>query len=179
MSVQSLPDAVVARLFTALRASYGAAFDRQWECPPDENPEEFGAAMKAHWARELGGYARNLRPIAYALENLPEYPPTLPQFRALCRRAPGITAPALESPKCAPDPAVMAKVTQAVKARSAHDSKGWAWDLAKRELWQQQHPRDVGGKDRLTLVQRTSWRQALGLAEAITAAEALAEEVAA
>lgn len=46
---------------------------------------------KAAWAHELGGFSGNrdkMLSIAWALKNLPDYPPSAVQFRRLCEQAP-------------------------------------------------------------------------------------------
>ena len=60
----SLPDAWVERIFSTMRATYGAAFDRQWECPAGVDPvkfldvmNSFGVQSKARQATALSaGY---------------------------------------------------------------------------------------------------------------------------
>ena len=37
----SLPEAWVQRIFATMRATYGAALDRQWECPAGADPVAF------------------------------------------------------------------------------------------------------------------------------------------
>lgn len=134
----SLPEAWVTRIFTALRATYGVAFDRLWECPPcppghdpKQHVHEHYEGMKAHWGRELAGYQRNPGAIAHALGNLPETPPNLPQFKALLLRAPPPPVPALEAP--APDPARVAEaLTRARAAGGVADPRGWAVRILAR-----------------------------------------------
>lgn len=70
----SLPETWVERIWATMRATYGAAFDRQWQCPEGEDPVRHVASLKAHWGRELSRYQQNPDAIRYALENLPKYP---------------------------------------------------------------------------------------------------------
>ena len=81
-----LPDDIVELLFAQLVTTYGAAFARQYD---GANL----AAVKNDWKRELGGFVRSDKdglPIApavlYGLQHLPERPPNIIQFRAICRR---------------------------------------------------------------------------------------------
>lgn len=162
MSTACLPDAWVSRLFATLRANYGAAFDRQWECPPGVDPAKFAEQMRAHWAEELGGYVNHPEAIAYALANLPEQAPNLPQFKAICRRAPAKELPRLESPKGKADPQAVAAAIAAVQGNPL-DPKAWAIALRDRERDQKRNARHYAKHELLTQAQRHAWRQALGL----------------
>lgn len=135
----SLPEPWVARIFATLRATYGVAFDRLWECPPcppGGDPKQHLHAhyegIKAHWGRELAGFQRNPGAIAHALAHLPETtPPNLPQFKALLLRAPPPPVPALEAPQ--PDPARVAEaIGRARAAGGVSDPKGWATRILAR-----------------------------------------------
>lgn len=108
--VSSLPDNWVERIWSTMRAFYGATFDRQWECPPGVRPEDHVRDLKAIWSRELRGFQQNPKAIAYALDHLPEFPPNLPQFLAICKRAPIFAPPALPWPK--PPKEIVEKVVQ-------------------------------------------------------------------
>lgn len=80
-----LPDDVVDRLFSALVVRYGAPFTDRWR-------DLDLAVVKGDWARELTGFAGHLGAIRYALDNLPEKPPTVIEFRKLCNVAPFVPA---------------------------------------------------------------------------------------
>lgn len=95
----SLPIPWVDRIFEKLTLTYGREFIARWD-----NCGMPIADVKADWAHELGGFEAHPGSIAYALENLPaDRPPTVMQFRAICRMAPLPTLPALTSPKADPD----------------------------------------------------------------------------
>ncbi len=83
-----LPGTWVHRIWAAMRAAYGAEFDRRWQCPEGEDPEAHVASLREHWQRELRNFRTFPEAISYGLENLPPRPPSLPEFRALCLRAP-------------------------------------------------------------------------------------------
>lgn len=163
MPESSLPEAWVERIFATMRATYGASFDRQWECPPGVDPAEHGAQLKAHWARELRGYQQSPQAIRHALENLPDHPPNLVEFRALLRRAPLPEFKALPSPVSKPDQAMLAKAVGSLTHGAAYDPKAWARALAERE---------ANGAN-LTLAQRTIWRTALKVPGSMSAREFL------
>lgn len=155
----SLPERWVQRIFATMRASYGAAFDRQWECPAGTDPADHIAAMLEHWGRELRGYQQNPGAITYALENLPEHPPNLIEFKALLRRRPEVQKPLLEGPK--PDPArVAAHLAKLNKPEEQEDPRRWARDLEAREK----------RGDNLTMAQRIAWRECLATDTAADAA---------
>lgn len=77
----SLPEPWVDRLFTKLVLVYGNDFLRRWDGLEI-------ADVKADWAHELSAYQQSPGAIRYALENLPQKPPNVLEFRAICQRAP-------------------------------------------------------------------------------------------
>lgn len=115
------------KIFAAMRATYGAAFDRQWECPAGVDPVKHAQGMKAFWARELGPLQREPEALRYALDNLPDQPPNLVQFKAICNRSPAPAFKALPAPdfdrERATDALALAK--SAVSAGVNHP-KAWA-----------------------------------------------------
>ena len=128
----SLPEAWVERIFATMRATYGAAFDRQWECPASADVAAHMQGIKAHWGRELGRYQQNPDAIRYALDNLPAYPPNLIEFRAACNRRPDAPVPQLPAPK--PDPQRVAEALAPLAAARAQASQArhpreWARSL--------------------------------------------------
>ena len=127
----SLPETWVERIWATMRATYGAAFDRQWQCPEGEDPVRHVASLKAHWGRELSRYQPNPDAIRYALENLPKYPPNLIEFREICNRRPDPPVPQLPAPK--PDPERLAAALSplaGIKAKDAvHNPRAWAHSL--------------------------------------------------
>lgn len=65
-----------------MTVTYGSAWLRMWE---GVDPQ----AVKANWAHELGGFAQSPGAIKHGLENLPPAkPPTVLEFREICRKAP-------------------------------------------------------------------------------------------
>ncbi len=92
----SLPQNWVDRIFEKLTLVYGREFLNRWEGLPI-------AEVKADWAHELDGFDKWPEAIAHALKNLPpDRPPTVLQFRALCRAAPPKVLPQLPQPKADP-----------------------------------------------------------------------------
>ena len=85
-----LPTAWMAKIFSAMQGFYGTRYTNMWktgEMLP--NGEDAGHMnMMRVWAEKLGGFVDHPECIAHALENLPDNPPTLPQFMEICRRAP-------------------------------------------------------------------------------------------
>lgn len=76
----ALPDAWVSKIFDLMAASYGSKFLDLWR---GTNLLD----VKRHWAEKLGGFADRPEAIKLALDALDEkpFPPTLPEFIALCR----------------------------------------------------------------------------------------------
>lgn len=154
---QALPDAWVEKVWKVMRATYGAAFDRQWACPAGADPVAHVADMMGVWAEELAVYAGHPEAIAYALQNLPGFPPNLVEFKASCNRAPARPVPALPAPPAPPaDPARLAEVLG--KLRSAAEPaprRGRAWALALQA-------REARG-EALSRYARAAWREVLGV----------------
>jgi hypothetical protein len=120
----SLPTPWLDRIFDKLTLTYGQAFLRRWQ-DVDLN------AVKSDWAHELAGFAQHPRAIAWALQNLPEKPPTVLEFRAIARRAPAEDVPRIEHATAAPERvaaelAKLAPVRQAV----AQPKDRWGWARA-------------------------------------------------
>jgi len=160
--VSSLPDRWVERIWAAMRATYGAAFDRQWECPAGVDPLQHVADLKAHWGRELARFQQCPQAIAYGLDNLPPHPPNLIEFKAACNRRPEPAMPALPAPK--PDPErlgeALKRLAQTQGEKPQGNSLAWADDLRERE----QHQKPGTGaslREGLTKFQREAWREAL------------------
>lgn len=95
----------IDRIFGRLAIRYGAAFVRQW---PDLDID----AVKADWADVLDGMPGEA--IGYALSYLPDTPPNVSQFKALCNRAPRAEVKQLAAPPADPE-----GVKRAAKAMSA------------------------------------------------------------
>jgi len=124
----SLPSAWTNKIFTKLTLAYGRDFIGRWE-GIDLND------VKSDWSHELSGFEEHPEAIAYALENLPQKPPSVIEFRAIARRAPRVDAPRLEAPKA--DPAkVAAEIAKQTGLREAlvpkHNPKEWAERIVQR-----------------------------------------------
>ena len=91
----SLPTRVIDRLFDRMAATYGQQWMAMWGALPITD-------VKSLWAHELQGFARRLEAIAYALDHLPERPPNLVAFKALCRQAPHLEPEPLPAPPADP-----------------------------------------------------------------------------
>lgn len=88
-STRQLPERWVAKIFAELQGNYGTRFLSQWQTGqalPDGRDAGLVNAM-AMWARKLGGFADHADAIRAVLDNLPDTPPSLPEFVALCREA--------------------------------------------------------------------------------------------
>jgi hypothetical protein len=82
-----LPDGWIQRIFATMQGNYGTRFMNMWKTGqtlPDGSDAGVMNAMN-HWADKMGG--TSAATIKRALENLPEDPPTLPQWINLLRRS--------------------------------------------------------------------------------------------
>lgn len=77
-----LPDSWIERIFTRMSAMYGALFRERWrDCDLDE--------VKRVWAEELSSFSDNPECFGLALKAMVgecKFPPTLPEFVAICRK---------------------------------------------------------------------------------------------
>ena len=111
----ALPDAVIARLFAAMRANYGKSFEGKWSSGTKivggayDGLDEGIVSTMTYWAERLGGYRDKLGVVKVALTRLPPHPPSLPEFLEICRVAGSVPQkPAglgLPSPKLSADQA--------------------------------------------------------------------------
>lgn len=155
----SLPDAWVQRIWSAMRATYGASFDRMWTAPAGCDPVEHVRGLMAHWGRELGRFQSNPKALAYALDHLPPTPPNLVEFRALCNRCPEAPRAAIAGP--APDPQRVQRVIEGI-GRPAEKSDPLA---LLRELAESDARDGTFRGQKVTQAQRQTYRQALGMRE--------------
>lgn len=123
----SLPTTWIDRIFDKLTLTYGQAFLRQW-ADIDLN------AVKSDWAHELSGFERHPKAIAWALQNLPERPPTVLSFKFLARRSPPDELPRLEMPKADPDrvAAELAKWEPLKAAPCGRPNTDWAKAIVEK-----------------------------------------------
>lgn len=77
-----LPDGWIAKIFDHMAAMYGSKFADLWR---GTEPEK----VRAMWAEKLAGFADKPQAIKQALSALDDhpFPPTMPEFLALCRDA--------------------------------------------------------------------------------------------
>lgn len=120
-----LPDAWISKIFAKLEGRYGSLFIDRWRGCDMANVRET-------WAEELGPFRDKPDCIAYALKSLAaqQFPPTLPEFLAACRRAPEKEVPALPYKPTAEDHErariAAEKAAQVVKKISDGIDKHWA-----------------------------------------------------
>lgn len=120
----SLPAAWVDRIFQRLTMVFGRDFTSRYDGLEI-------ADVKAEWGEELAGFQQSHWALKFALENLPsDKPPTVLQFRDICRRAPQYMPKALPAP--APDPEMAKSVRKAFRSINAAGSTEWAGKLRAR-----------------------------------------------
>lgn len=111
-----MPAYWIDKIFDKLTMVYGHQFIGRWSGLDLSK-------VKADWAHELDGIENRPKAIAYALQHLdPDNPPTVLQFREICRRAPEPKQPALPAPEvnqAAAAAAIERAVMQATKPK--HD----------------------------------------------------------
>jgi hypothetical protein len=129
--MSSFPAGFVDRIFAKLSITYGRDFTARWEGLDARD-------IKEDWRCELDGFERFPHAIAYALKHLPEKPPTVLEFRALCRQAPEEPAPRLDPPPTrGPTPAELEALKRlrndiASGTYFAKPSREWAYRLVQR-----------------------------------------------
>jgi len=119
----SLPVLWVEKIFKKLTLNYGVEFLNRYKGQEMSD-------IKTDWSDELQGFERFPEAIAFALQNLPDKPPTAQIFKALCRQAPSREAPALPLPLPKVNPEIAAKVIDGLKASNTKtgrmDPRAWA-----------------------------------------------------
>lgn len=141
----------VQRLWAEMRREYGAAFDRQWQCPADQSPADHVAGLMMHWARKLSQFKGRPHAIRYGLDNLPPHPPSLPEFVALCKQAPDPPMQSLPDHTRKPDPARLQAILATIPRGAARDPLACA----------QRHLERLQAGEKLTQAQRDLVRKAL------------------
>ena len=124
----SLPLPWVDRIFDKLTLTYGQAFLARWR---DIDIEK----VKADWAHELAGLETAPHCISYALTHLVEKPPSVIEFRAMCRSAPAADLPRLPEPPA--DPQRVAQELNKLQASKQQPlqsigNKDWARRIVQR-----------------------------------------------
>lgn len=117
-----LPDSWVESLLARMLATYGQKFRSQWADVPPET-------LREAWAVALGRFDGER--IKWALEQMIAtcpWPPTLPEFAALCRQAPRDEPAKLPAPEVPPSVIEARQAeAQAIAARVAGNVPGKAW----------------------------------------------------
>ena len=152
----TMPLPWVEKIFRKLTLVYGRDFVARWE------GQEINDVID-DWALELAGFANWPEAIGWALNNLPpDRPPTVLQFRDICRRAPGKAMPALPEPPADPErvQAELAKLAS-VPAAQRQDPKAWAHRIMARHAH----------GDRLSTISVRFAREALGIPQPGATAE--------
>ena len=130
-----LPGTWVHRIWSAMRGNYGAEFDRLWARPAHLEAAEHVESLRQTWQRELRCFRTFPEAITYGLENLPPRPPSLPEFRALCLRAPA--QPPKQQDLLPPPKADLARLAGEIsKVASSWKSRkptAWLEDLEARQ----------------------------------------------
>lgn len=131
-----LPSHWVARIFRELQGYYGSRFLDMWrvgQLLPDGQDAGIANAKQV-WGEKLAGFADQPDRIKRALDSLPQHPPTLPEFVALCRQSIAENLQALPPP--VPDALQrLANIERAagVKVDSA-GGKAWAYKLREQYM---------------------------------------------
>jgi hypothetical protein len=77
-STNGLPEAWVERLFERMLLTYGRKFTDQWAAADTD-------ALTAHWSQELAGFGGDELSRGLAALETRDWPPTLPEFKRMCR----------------------------------------------------------------------------------------------
>lgn len=127
---ESLASDVIDRLFSALMLRYGSPFLDRWR-------ELDLGVVKSDWARMLAGFRGAA--LRYALDNLPEKPPTVIEFRKIANQAPASEAVAaigysarVRGPTLAEREQLRRMAQDIRKGRFfAKPGRDWAYDLVR------------------------------------------------
>lgn len=122
MSPSRLPNEWIERLFLRFAAMYGSGWTDKWAGVPIDE-------VKATWAQDLGGF--NGETLRRGLEHAKshcQFPPSCPEFVAICRqfRADPAHQTYLPAPVNRMPAEVAAKVGEFLQAHGKRDPKAWA-----------------------------------------------------
>ena len=129
----SLPEPWVERIFDKLTITWGHQFLSRWDGMPLNK-------VKADWADELSAFQQHPRALWWALDNLPDRPPSAPEFKALARKAPQQAfddplQPRLPAPVAKADPQRVEAELARLRASIGHrqgDNREWARQIVAR-----------------------------------------------
>lgn len=87
-SDKPLPFSWIEEIFQTMYTHYGQTFLRKWSngVMDSHNLDEGLQSVKKAWCVKLGCFLNDKGAIKNALLNLPEHPPSLPAFEALCKQ---------------------------------------------------------------------------------------------
>lgn len=141
-----LPTKAIDRIFSRMEATYMASWERAIGSVPVSD-------IKTLWSHELAGFEGRLQDIAWALDNLPERPPNIIEFKKLCRLAPAPEVPQVEGPKADPErlKAELKKLGEIIQQPKQTDTE-WATRILNR----------VAAGDKVTWYAKWSAEVALG-----------------
>ena len=112
----------IDRLFERLSMTYGIAWDNSLGTAPLNE-------IKSFWMHGLSGFLQSkesMMAISWALNQLPERPPNLVQFKNLCYQAPAVERPKLPSPPADPERVKQELAKLAGINKPKQDPKDWA-----------------------------------------------------
>lgn len=123
-SPDPLPDDVIDRLFSALTVRYGAPFLDRWR-------DLDLTVIKGDWARELATFGSNLSALRFALDHLPEKPPTVIEFKKLAAAMPTPDVPRIDPKPGHADKDRLAHALHRMteRAKAGRGERQWAYDL--------------------------------------------------
>lgn len=125
----ALPDEWVVRIFEHMACTYGTRFADLWA---GQEPE----TVRAYWGRKLGGFdGEAIKAALDALDDRP-FPPTLPEFIALCRAAANRRGSyvALPAPQMSREEAATRAQKLGVSKRDGFDGMLWAKKLREKYI---------------------------------------------
>jgi len=131
----------VRNLFAELQGNFGTRFLDMWRSgQTDTNGDDVGLQnAMALWAEKLAGFRERPDAIRRVLDNLPKFPPTLPEFMELCRSScpqpqhKALPAPGLTPEQVAERRSGAEKMAEKVASKK-DDHRAWAKVLRKRFL---------------------------------------------
>ena len=113
----------IDRLFDEMVENYGSQWQERWG----------GASLvdvKLRWRSRLEGFAEEPHRIRYALDHLPRFVPSLPEFVELCRMAPPLSGPAALPHRLTPEERdhqrELARAASAAAKKCGYDNLAWA-----------------------------------------------------
>lgn len=148
-----LPDSWISKIFEHMAGLYGSKFSDLWSGSNLETVQRI-------WADKLGGFKSMPNAIKEALDALDSkpFPPTLPEFLALCREAGRRHSAPVQSIGYTPTPEEQARASETITKAAERMTKT---DTRNHRQWAEKLKARHEAGEALSITQRNAYMEAL------------------